>query len=418
MRPVEEARAHILERTPTLPAESLFLGDAAGRLLAEELASFRNLPPADNSAMDGYGVRAADCAGASDDAPKALKVLGPVLAGDSVVGRAPVGEGEAVRIMTGAPIPPGVDAVIMREQTDEDGVGDDHTGTVNVKIAPDAGAHIRRKGEDVGEGRMVGKPGQPITAARLNLLASAGHVVVQVRRRPRVAIFASGDELRELGRPATDDDIINSNAHAIAAAVRAAGAVPQMLGIAADTLEDHVKRIEAAGFADVLLTIGGVSMGTHDFVRPAFEKVGADLEFWKVAMRPGKPLAFGRRGEQLVFGLPGNPVSSQVSFELFVRPALRRMMGQQEVVRRTMKATLVDSSFKKRPGVAFYARAQATMGDDGRLTAKVSSKQSSGQISAMAEGNALVVIPREAEGVSAGDEVDVLLLEPSIFFSA
>ena len=189
-----------------------------------------------------------------------------------------------------------------------------------------------------------------------------------------------------------------------------------MMGIAADTLEDHKKRIESAGFADVLLTIGGVSMGTHDFVRPAMKAAGAELEFWKVAMRPGKPLAFGRRGSQLVFGLPGNPVSSLVGFELFVRPALWRMMGRQEVVRRTVKATVVGDGFKKRPGVAFYARSQVSFDDDGEFTVRMNSKQSSGQISALADGNGLVVVPIDASEVQTGDRVDVLLLDHSILF--
>src|SRR5690606_22991023 len=223
-----------------------------------------------------------------------------------------------------------------RENTDEADVRDDATGTVRIRKAPQPGENVRRQGEDCAEGEGVGAPGDVVTPGRLNLIASAGHVVVSVHRRPRVAILASGDELRELGEPLGAHDIVNSNAHAIAAAVRDAGAVPELLGVAKDTLEDHRAKIDAANGADVLITIGGVSVGTHDFVRPALEAVGVTLDLWKVAMRPGKPLAFGRRGAQLVFGLPGNPVSSQVGFELFVRPALYRLQGRRDVVRRAL----------------------------------------------------------------------------------
>ena len=259
--------------------------------------------------------------------------------------------------------------------------------------------------------------GTAICPAQMNLLAAAGHVVVAVKRRPTVAILASGDELRELVTPAGADDIINSNAHAVAAAVRTAGGIPQLVGIAKDSLDDHVARIDQAAFADMLITIGGVSMGTHDFVRPAFEALDVTLDFWKVAMRPGKPLAFGRRGNQMVFGLPGNPVSTLVGFELFVRPAIATMLGRPQVIKNTLKATLTAGEMKKRPGLRFFARATVEV-KSGLLEVRLQEKQGSGQTSGMAHANALVVISEESEGVRAGEVVDVLLLDDRALYAS
>jgi molybdopterin molybdotransferase len=269
--------------------------------------------------------------------------------------------------------------------------------------------HIRRRGEDVAEGELVGEAGLVVTPARLNLLAQAGPTSALVHRRPRVAIVASGDELRELGEPLGEGDIVNSNAHAIAAAVVEAGGVAELLGIARDTLEAHVRLVEAAAFADVLITIGGVSAGTHDFVRPAFEAAGVVLELWKVAMRPGKPLAFGRRGAQLVFGLPGNPVSSQVTFELFVRPALLRLQGRERVCRSLVRATVVAGSVQKRPGFAVFSRASCRLGAAG-FEVRIEHKQGSGQVSGLARANALCALDAASHGAGPGDEIQVLLL--------
>jgi molybdopterin molybdotransferase len=410
---VDEARAKILSRAHPLPAETLFIGDAANRVIADDMRSERFMPPADNSAMDGYGVRAVDVITARSEEPVSLRVERAILAGATGRDAIALTPGCAVRIMTGAPIPQGVDAVVMREDTDETAVHEGE-GVVRVRRAVTAGENVRRRGEDVERGGLVARAGQVVTPARLNLLASAGHVVVKVHRRPVVAILASGDELRELGTSTSDDDILNSNAHAVAAMARDAWALPQMVGIANDTLEDHVRRIGAASFADVLITIGGVSMGTHDFVRPALEEVGVDLSFWKIAMRPGKPLAFGRRGHQLVFGLPGNPVSSQVTFELFVRPALLRLGGREETVRTMHRAVLVGERFVKKAGMVFYARARASF-VDGKLEARILGKQGSGQISGLADANALVAIESERTVVEPGDEVRALIIDDSVW---
>lgn len=405
---VQEAQRTILERVETLGEEVVTVTQSGERILSQPIVARRNLPPWDNSAMDGYGVRASDLEGASEETLVRLPVQGMQLAGGtSIEALAP---GKAVRIMTGAPIPPGVDAVVMRELCDESRVADGQ-GEVGFKKAPAPGEAIRRKGEDVGHQDEIVARGTRVTPGVLNLMASAGHVTASVFRQPEVAILASGDELKELGEPYTDADILNSNAHAVAAAVAAAGGRPHLLGIAGDTLEAHVEKMKAAAHADVLLTIGGVSMGTHDFVRPALEALGVELDFWKVAMRPGKPLAFGRKGQQAIFGLPGNPVSSLVTFELFVRPALRKMMGNRDPIRRALRGKLVGPGMKKRPGVSFFARAQVEVDASGELSVKLEAKQGSGQISGLAWANALCVLPPDCEKVETGQTVSVLLLD-------
>jgi molybdopterin molybdotransferase len=416
VRSVDEARAHILSALTPLGDELVLLPAASGRILAEPLRARRDLPAFDNSAMDGIGVRVDDVRAASDG-PVRLRLLGSALPGQPTPleeGR-PLPPGHAVRIMTGAPVPEGVEAVVMREHTDESRVTE---GFIAVLAGAAPGQHIRRRGEDVAVDDIVGAAGDALTPARLNLLLSAGHVTARVQRRPIVAVVASGDELKEVGLPLAATDVVNSNAHAVAAAARELGCDVHLLGIARDTLEDHVRHMQDGRFADVLVTIGGVSMGTHDFVRPALAHLGATLEMWRVAMRPGKPIAFGRtagdasagRASQVIFGLPGNPVSSLVSFELFVRPALLKMMGVRATTRPLWRATLVDGGFKKKPGLEHWARGEARLSAAGALEVRLSDQQGSHQISAMARGNALVKFAPAVESVAAGAAVELMLL--------
>jgi molybdopterin molybdotransferase len=402
---VDDARARVLAQVQPVGDEVVPLVEAGGRIVAETLRSRRDLPAVDNSAMDGVGVRVDDVKHATRSLPVRLRVAGAQLPGGTLVDAA-LEPGTVVRIMTGAPIPPGVDAVIMRELTDETDVAN---GTIAVLESPPLGQHIRRRGEDVHAGDVVAEPGDVLTPARLNLVLSAGHVSARVQRAPVVAIVASGDELREVGEHAGLHDVVNSNAHAVAAAVRALGCRVHLLGVARDNLDDHVRVLRAGLFADVLLTIGGVSMGTHDFVRPALEQLGATLELWRVAMRPGKPIAMGRAGDVVVFGLPGNPVSSLVAFELFVRPALLKMSGAQRVMRPRWRATLAEA-FVKRAGLEHWARGVATLGE-GALEVTLLEGQGSHQISRMARANALVRFPVDVERVEAGAFVELVLLE-------
>lgn len=410
---VDDARARILALAATLPAERVPLtGLLHGppRVLAERVVSKRALPPFANSAMDGYAVRSVDVAGASRAKGTELRIVAESRAGQGTA-RA-LGAGEAIAITTGAPVPAGVDAVVMRELCDESRVKD---GVVVVHVAAAAGEHVRVRGEDVDVGAVVGDVSDVVTPARLNLLLSAGHVNVSVVRRPTVGILASGDELEEIGdgsfaraRPA-DDVIVNSNAWAIAMAAARAGADVRLLGVAKDTLEDHQEKMDVDD-VDVLVTIGGVSMGAHDHVRPALEALGATLHLWKVAMRPGKPLAFGtlprRRRPVLVLGLPGNPVSALVTFTLFGAPLLAALSGRPTALP-TSKAILADAvPFQKKPGLTFFAR--AVVDDAGRVTTL--ERQGSGQISGLAAANALAVFAKDAEVVDVGAVVDVIRL--------
>jgi molybdopterin molybdotransferase len=421
MKTVDETRALILSSVDVLPAELVAAIDAAGRVLAEDRVAGWPLPGFDNSAMDGVGVRSADVSTASPTAPVTLRLVGAALPG-APEHPGPLGPGQAVRIMTGGAIPPGVDAVVMRESTDESGIGGSSAseGVVRVLEAARPDQHIRRRGEDVRIGAIVGRRGDVVTPARLNLLLAVRQTTLPVVRRPIVAVLASGDELREVGEPASTPwgphDVVNSNAHAIAAAVRAMGAEAHLLGIARDTLTDHVERLRPGLAADALITIGGVSMGTHDFVRPALEAHGCVLDVWKVAMRPGKPIAFGRRDGLRVFALPGNPVSALVGFELFVRPALDKMMGKTvgrpDAPIALTDAILVDGGFRKKTGIEVWARAVVTPvgASSGARHVRILDRQGSHQISGLADANALARFGADVESVDEGATIGVLPL--------
>jgi molybdopterin molybdotransferase len=427
MLTVADARALILDRISPVDVEDVDVVSAGERVLARDEKAQRAVPAFTNSAMDGVGVRAEDVAGASAEAPVTLRVVGSSLPGGApalTAGRA-LEPGECVRIMTGAPLPPGVDAIVMRELTDESQVAQ---GSVRVLEAVRAGMHVRARGEDLDEGALVSRAGDVVTPARMNALLAAGVVRVTVHRKPVVCVLASGDELREIGHEDIGSKelvvpvVPNSNAHAIAALLRLAGCEVRALGIAPDTLEGHVDAMRKALDADALVTIGGVSMGTHDFVKPALEQIGGTLEMWKVAMRPGKPIAFGRvsretRTSLAVFGLPGNPVSAHVAAELFLRPALERLRGARALVRPLWRATLSADgpAFTKKAGLEHYARASVTFQggalEEGALVVRLLDKQGSHHISALAASNALACFGIDVERVEPGAPVDVMLLE-------
>ena len=326
--PLEAALERILAGVLPLGAESLPLSAALGRVLSEETRALLTLPPWDNSAMDGFAVRAADVATASVDAPVTLRVVGEVAAGHEPTQR--VEPGTAMRVLTGAMLPPGADAVVQVEDTDAaEGVAA-LPPSVEVRAAVDEGRHIRRAGSDMRQGDALLPAGTHIGPAAIAVLAASGHARVSVHRRPRVAIVATGDELTPIGEPLGPASIPDSNSESIAAQVIAAGAEPVRLGIAVDDPDAIRERLlEGVLAADVLIVTGGVSVGAHDVVKEVFAAIGR-LDLWRVAIQPGKPLAYGSAprpdgGHCLLFGLPGNPVSSFVTFELFVRPVLRRL---------------------------------------------------------------------------------------------
>ncbi|HLF78749.1 MAG TPA: gephyrin-like molybdotransferase Glp [Dehalococcoidia bacterium] len=414
---VEEARQRILAVIDRLPAESKPLRDALGQVLAEDVTSPLTIPPLDNTGMDGYAVRAADTDGASEGSPTTLRIIGEVAAGYIFAGE--VAAGEAVRIMTGAPIPRGADAVVPFEETDETegrvfGRFAKGRDSVGILKAARPGANVRRAGEDVQRGSLVMQAGTELRAAQLGVLASLGMATVRVYRRPVVAILSTGDELLELGQPHEEGKIYDSNAYSVASLVAEAGGIPLSLGIARDTVEDLTAKVHQGVTADLLITSAGVSRGDYDVVKDVLLREG-EVGFWTVRMRPGKPLAFGsfpapdgRRVPHL--GLPGNPVSSMVAFELFGRPAVFKMMGKSNWERPTLRVT-VEERVRNDDGRRFLARA-IVREREGRYFAALTGPQGSGILTSMALANALVVCPEDVPSLEPGDEADALMLGP------
>lgn len=416
---VEEARVRILDVVRRLESETKPLGDALGQVLAEDVTSTLTIPPLDNTAMDGYAVRAADTRGATTDRPVQLRVAGEVAAGYIYAGE--VEAGSAVRIMTGAPIPRGADAVVPFEETDEPagrafGAFAKGRSKVGIFKAAEPGANLRYAGEDVQRGSLVLKAGTEINAAQIGVLASLGRKDATVYRRPIVAIISTGDELLELGDPQEEGKIYDANSYSIAALAKEAGAIAKPMGITRDTVEDLTARInDALVDADLLVTTAGVSRGDYDVVKDVLEREG-EVGFWTVRMRPGKPLAFGTfprrdgRGRVPHLGLPGNPVSSMVAFELFGRPAVYKLAGREGWERPTLRVT-VEDRLENTDGRRFLARAIVSE-REGRLIASLTGPQGSGILTSMALANALVVCPEDVASVEPGEEADALMLGP------
>ncbi|PZR10757.1 MAG: molybdopterin molybdenumtransferase MoeA [Archangium gephyra] len=389
--PVDDARSRILNRVNPLPPERVQIEDAIGRATVEPVRVRRTLPPWDNSAMDGYAVRTADVSSTP------LKVVEKIFAGD--VPRRALNMGEVARIMTGARLPPGADAVIMQEQARA--LDDTH---VEFQASAKAGQNVRRRGEDVREGDVLFAAGRELSAADAGALWSQGLVDVAVHRRPRVAIVTSGDELSEVG-VIHPDKLVDSNGPVIRALARAAGADAVHLGRADDSLESlHALLAKGLEF-DVLIAIAGASVGERDFTREAFTALDVPLDFWRVAMRPGKPLAFGKKNDTLVFNLPGNPVSAMVTFELFVRPVLRALQGLSTVLPALPARASAD--VKSVPGLRLFVRA-ATEVRDGAIWATPLQSQSSGALSSAAGATALIDVPTDSLGVKAGDPITLI----------
>jgi molybdopterin molybdotransferase len=402
--PAAEALRIVLDAVAPLAPETCAAADALGRVLAEPVYSGRTLPPWDVSAMDGYAVRASDLAAA----PAVLPVAFEVAAGAGRERALP--PGAAARIFTGAPLPPGADTIVRQEDVERDGA------RVTVRVAPPLGEHVRPAGEDVRAGERVLEPGARLGPGALGLLASLGRSVVAVHQRPRVAILSGGDELVEPDGDAREGRIVSSNSYSIAAQCREAGADPVYLGIARDTPEELERLVRAGLSAHVLVSSAGVSVGDRDHVRPVLEKLGCALLFWGVRIKPGFPLVFGRFGAHdpagrgpLVFGLPGNPVSAMVTFEQFVRPALRRLAGHRALFRPRLEATLGES-LRKPPGRLHLVRVRLARAEGG-VVATPTGNQSSGVLRSMALADGLLVFPAEAVELRAGAPVQVQLLD-------
>lgn len=397
---VEEASRIILRQVSPLPWEEVALLQAAGRVLFENVRASRNVPPFANSAMDGYAVRWLDVARASATDPVTLSVLEDVPAG--YVARRRVTKGNATRIMTGAPVPRGADAIVRVEYTEF--IGD----RVRISRVDGQGSHIRGIGEDIQKGRPILKKGKLLTSADIGLLASVGKSRVRVYRRPTVAIISTGDELLEVDDSPQPGKIVNSNSYTLSAAVQEIGAVPHLLGIVRDKRKSLASAFKRALHYDVVITSGGVSVGDYDLVKGALLDVGVRMALWRVAQRPGHPFAFGRMGSKPVFGLPGNPVSSAVSFLLYARPALLKMMGHKSFFLPVIHATL-EHEIKKTKGLKEFIRC-CLREDDGRSFASSTGTQSSGVLHSLSLAQGLIVCKEEETLLPKGSQVPVILL--------
>jgi len=381
--------------------EKVDLLEGTGRVIGEDVYAQRNIPSAANSAKDGYAVRAADTKGARVSKPVELRVIETIPAG--AIPRKTVGKGHASRIMTGALLPAGADAVVCREET----VESDKTVLIKKQVA--AGRDVRFAGEDVRNGEKVLARGDVLNPAAIGMLAALGRVSVSVYLRPRVAILPTGDELVEINVDPPPGKVAGSNSYALAAQVQACGGIPVRLGIVRDTREELAEAFQAARSADVILSSGGVSVGDYDFVREVLNDDGNTLHFWRVAMRPGKPLAFGAIGGTPLFGLPGNPVSGMMSFEQLVRPYLLKMQGHTGILRRTLKAVSAQD-IKKDAGMKFFLRAVVTK-EKGRYVARLTGDQGSGILKSMVDANALIVLDENVISVKKGEKVTVQILD-------
>lgn len=408
---VEAALEQILSVFRPLDAEQLPVLEALGRVLAEDVYADGDIPPHANTAMDGYAVIAADTHGASEKAPVALRVIENLAAGNVAEKR--VTSGTAIRIMTGAPMPNGADAVIPFEET-----APGQNGWVNLFKEMGIGSNVRYAGEDVRAGQQVLPAGTRIRPQEIGMLAALGKAEVSVIRRPRVAILATGDELVDIDEPLTPGKIRNANGHSNAAQVITAGGIPLMLGIARDNIEDLTAKIQTglAQGADLLLTSGGVSVGDFDVVKQVLVAEG-EMTFWRVCMKPGKPLAFGQITAKVdgvqraapVLGMPGNPVSAMVSFELFVRPAIHKMLGITDMQRLVVDAIL-DDAIPTKDDRRHYVRVYAAE-RDGEIHAALTGEQGSGILNSMVLANALAIIPENWTHAPAGSRVKVILLD-------
>ena len=396
---VADAVARIVSHMEALPGERLPLLEAQGRVLGRDVVAGVTLPPWDNSAMDGYAVRAADLAHVG----VTLRVTETVAAG-SFATRG-VSPGEAIRIMTGAPVPDGADTVVRVEDTDGG------TERVEVRNLRDAFKNVRPRGEDIVTGHVAVPAGTPLGAAQIGVLAALGEAAPFVHRAPRVAILTSGDELVDLDRfdeVRAGRRIVSSNSYSLQALVRAAGGVPVYLGIAADTRESLREHLERALECDMIITSAGVSVGEFDYVRDVLRELGADMNFWRVRMRPGAPIGFGvLRGTPWI-GLPGNPVSSMVTFELFARPAIRRLLGHSRLYRRPLDVVL-EVPVSVNAQLTHFLRAILTVGP-AYVTARLTGPQGSNILTSMARSNALLVVPGDRPTIEAGETLHALPL--------
>ena len=417
MLSVEEAYRQIMACFAPLEVEEKPILDCLGQTLAAEVRSPLALPPLANSGMDGYAVRRDDIVGASEASPRNLRVIGLVAAGQ--VSDQLVEPGTAIRIMTGAPVPSGADTVVPFEETDEISRRSSGRSLADIDIQADLplGCNVRPAGEDVREGDLVLEAGAVVRSAEIGVMASLGMEKARVIRRPLVSVLSTGDELASLGEQLSGGKIYDSNSYSVAASVVAAGGIPQVLGIARDNLEDMHRKLEEVANSDLLVTSAGVSKGDYDVVKDVLTERG-DINFWSVRMRPAKPLAFGMlRGDPVngtgrpvpLMGLPGNPVSAMVAFEMFARPAIRTMLGRKRLARPVVPGILTAPIYNS-DGRRVYARVEVEK-RDGIYYANPTGPQGSNILTSMSRANALAICPDHLARKDAGEQVDIIMLD-------
>ena len=400
---VEKALTRILDSIIPLGMEKATLLDALNRVIGEDICASRDIPPRDNSAMDGYAVKAKETKGASAENPVILTVIENIQAG--YLPRKTLATGEASKIMTGAFVPEGADAVVRLEDTKQDG------NKVDIFEEAGKGLNIRYEGEDVRAGELVIPSGDVVRPAEMGMLASVGRASILIYQRPTVAVLATGDELVDIDGDVSGYKIISSNSYSLAGQVMACGAELLQMGIAKDTKEDLLAKFKAALRADIIVSSAGISVGDFDFVNDVMEEMGATIEFREVAQRPGKPLTFGSLEGKPLFGLPGNPVSSMIAFEQYVRPVILKMMGHKKLFRRTIQAELTEDIRKKR-GFRYFIRARIQCEGE-TMTAATTGEQGSGILKSMVMANGIIIIPEDVSLAEKGSRVTVQLIDDS-----
>ena len=416
---VKQALEKVLSYVNVLGEEPVPILDSLGQVLAEDICSSINIPPLDNAAMDGYAIQSRDTYSASSESPRLLQVIDTVIAGS--ISKQEVKPGTAIRIMTGAPVPKGADSVVKFEDTDEaqrkKSSNEQSVTEIGILCKVNAGLNIRRAGEDIVQGSIVLKKGMVIRPAEVGVLASLGRSMVTVIRRPVIAVLATGNELVDINQPLPAGKIYNSNTYSVAALVRRYGGIPKILGIALDSKDSLVTKLRQGLDADMLITTGGVSAGDYDMVKDVLAKEG-EITFWTVRMKPGKPLAFGTiKGIDKTgvarniphLGFPGNPVSSMVTFELFARPAILKMMGKKNLAKPTIEAVIEEPIINK-DGRRVYTRAVVEK-RNGQYFARLTGPQGSGILTSMSLANGLVIVPEDKTEVKAGEVVQVMMLD-------
>jgi molybdopterin molybdotransferase len=403
---VDEALATILAAVTPLPAVATPLLAALGLTLAEDIVAPHDVPPYRNSAMDGYAARGADLAGAGRATPVRLTVVAEIAAGhpcDTTIGR-----GQAARIMTGAAMPAGADTVVRFEETDE-GRGGAGRSAVQILRAVQTGSNVRQAGEDMRAGEVALAAGTPLRAAEIGLLASLGRASVAVHRRPRVAILSTGDEVVPIDAPLAPGQLRDSNSYTLAALVRRYGGEPVLLGIARDRLDELRRALGAGRECDLVISSAGVSAGDYDVIKDALQAEGR-IDLWQVNMKPGRPLAFGRLGDAPYLGLPGNPVAAMVSFEVFGRPLLLRLLGRRSVDKPRLRATALDR-LENGSARRHFVRVRVEPGPEGGFTCRLAGDQGAGVLTSMALANGLAVVAEGVTAIEPGEPVEVLMLD-------